>query len=175
MYLVEIAPVVHDGEQWMARRARQLSRPHNVPIAGEEYESESGNEWEDYNHSHFDQRMTPSDKTKLAKWSWQIKRLKTHDYSSEYLKQRSQALDAAQRSYERDGEIPAYLSGVPPPWNEGTGLAITRFNEKIHDECVEEIRNLREKNANRCALEEAEKKKKSVYFYNLELKSNIRI
>jgi hypothetical protein len=105
--------------------------------------------------------MIPSDKTKLAKWSWQIKRLKSHDYSSEYLKQRSQALDAAQRSYERDGEIPAYLSGVPPPWNEGTGLAITRFNEKIHDECVEEIRNLREKNANRCALEEAEKKRKS--------------
>ncbi len=105
--------------------------------------------------------MSPSDKTKLAKYSWQIKRIKSHDYSSDYIKQRSQALDAVQRDYEGRGDIAAYLSGVPPPWNEGTGLAITRFNEKILDECEEEIRELREKNANRCALEDAEKKRKT--------------
>jgi hypothetical protein len=40
------------------------------------------------------------------------------------------------------------------------GLAITRFNEKILDECEEEISYLREKTANRCALEDAEKKQK---------------
>jgi hypothetical protein len=90
----------HDGDQWTERRAKHLARPRNVPIAGEEYESESGNEWEDYNHSYFDDRMTPSDKTKLAKWNWQIKRIKSHDYSSDYIKQRSQALDTAQRDYE---------------------------------------------------------------------------
>ena len=151
----------HDGDQWTERRAKHLARPRNVPIAGEEYESESGNEWEDYNHSYFDDRMTPSDKTKLAKWNLQIKRIKSHDYSSDYIKQRSQALDTAQRDYEKRGEIAAYLSGVPPPWNEGTGLAITRFNEKILDECAEEIKELREKNENRCALEDAEKKRKT--------------
>ena len=105
--------------------------------------------------------MTPLDKIKLAKWNWQIKKIKAHDYSSDYIKQRSQALDAAQRNYERREEIPAYLSGVPPPWNEGRGLAITRYNEKILDECAEEISNLRENNANRCALEDAEKKRKA--------------
>ncbi len=145
----------------MERRAKELARPRNNPVAGEEYESESGNEWDEYNHSHFDKRMTPSDKTKLARWAWQIKRIKSCDYPMDYIKQRSQALDVAQRDYERRGEIATYLSGVPPPWNEGTGLAITRFNEKIIDECEEEISKLREKNANRCALEDAEKKQKT--------------
>ncbi len=123
--------------------------------------SESGNERDDYNHSWFDDRMTPTDKTKLARWLYQIKRIKAHDYSSDYIKQRSQGLDVAQRECERREAIPAYLSGVPPPWNEGVGLAITRFNEKIMDECNEKISNLRENNANRCALEDAEKKQKT--------------
>ena len=126
-----------------------------------EYESESGNEWDEYNHSHFDKRMTPSDKTKLATWTWQIKRIKSGDYPMDYIKQRSQALDAAQRDYEKRGEIATSLSGVPSPWNEGTGLEITRFNEKIIDECEEEISNLREKNANRCAQENAANKQKA--------------
>jgi hypothetical protein len=151
----------HDGDKWMERRAEHLARSRKVPIAGEEYESESGNERDDYNHSWFDDRMTPADKTQLAKWLYQIKRIKAHDYSSDYIKQRSEGLDVAQREYERRGSIPAYLNGVPPPWNEGVGLAITRFNEKIMDECNEEISNLRENNANRCALEDAEKKRKA--------------
>ena len=145
----------------MERRAQQLARPRINPVAGEEYESESGNEWDEYDHSHFDNRMAPSDKTKLARWMWQIKRIKSSDYPMDYIKQRSQALDAAQEAYERRGVIATYLSGVPPPWNEGTGLAITRFNEKIIGECEEEISNLREKNANRCALEDAENKRKA--------------
>ena len=127
----------HDGDKWMERRAKHLARSRNIPIAGEEYESESGNERDDYNHSWFDDRMTPMDKTKLARWLYQIKRIKAQDYSSDYIKQRSQGLDVAQREYDRRGAIPAYLSGVPPPWNEGVGLAITRFNEKIVDECNE--------------------------------------
>jgi hypothetical protein len=112
-------------------------------------------------HSWFDDRMTPSDKTMLAKWLYQIKRIKSHDYSSDYIKQRSKVLDAAQRNYKSRGELAAYLIGVPPPWNKCTGLAITRFNEKILDECDEGIRELRERNTNRCALEDAEKKRKS--------------
>jgi hypothetical protein len=150
----------HDGDQWMERRAKQLARRRNNPVAGEEYESESGNEWDEYDHSHFDKRMTPSDKTKLARWMWQIKRIKSGDYPMDYIKQRSQALDTAQEDYERRGVIASYLSDVPPPWNKGKGLAITRFNEKIIKECEEEISNLREKNANRCAQENAENKKK---------------
>ncbi len=70
-------------------------------------------------------------------------------------------MDKAQREYERSHEVPAYLSGVPPPWNEGTGLAIVRFHEKIVDECNESISDLREENANRCTLEDAEKKRKT--------------
>jgi hypothetical protein len=151
----------HDGDQWMERRAKHLARPRNNTIAGEEYESESGNEWDDYNHSFFDERMTPVEKTQLAKWMYQIKRLKTQDYSTDYIKQRQLALDNAQREYERSGGIASFLSGVPPPWNEGTGLASTRYDEKIVDECAELIRELREKNANRCALDDAEKKRKS--------------
>ena len=57
--------------------------------------------------------------------------------------------------------IATYLSDVPPPWNKGKGLANTRFNEKIIRECEEEISKLRENNANRCAQEDAEKKKKA--------------
>jgi hypothetical protein len=147
----------------MKRRAKHLARPRINPVAGEEYESESGNDWNDYDHSWFDDRMPPADKTMLAKWIYQIKRIKSHNYSSDYIKQRQNALDAAQKNYERRGEVAAYLSGVPPPWNEGTGLAINRFNEKILDECNEEIRDLREKNANRCAMKDAEKKRKSKY------------
>ena len=105
--------------------------------------------------------MTPVEKTQLAKWMYQIKRLKTQDYSTDYIKQRQLALDNAQREYERRGDVASFLSGVPPPWNEGTGLANTRYNEKILDECAELIRELREKNANRCALDDAEKKRKS--------------
>ena len=36
----------HDGDRWMERRAQQLARHRNIPVAGEEYESESGNEWD---------------------------------------------------------------------------------------------------------------------------------
>jgi hypothetical protein len=43
----------HDSDQWMEWRAMHLARPRNNSIAGEEYESESGNEWDDYNHSFF--------------------------------------------------------------------------------------------------------------------------
>ena len=62
-----------------------------------------------------------------------------------------------------DSVIATYLSDVPPPWNKGKGLAITRFNEKIIGECgrEEEISKLRENNANRCAQEDAEKKQKA--------------
>ncbi len=67
---------------------------------------------------------------------YQIKRLKTQDYSTDYIKQRQLALDNAQREYERRGDIAAFLSGEPPPWNEGTGLVNTWFNEKILDECA---------------------------------------
>ncbi len=97
----------HNEDQWMERRARQLSRPTNNTIAGEEYPSESGDDWEDYDHSFFDDRMTPLDKTQLAKWKYQIKRIQTQDYSTDYIKQRQLALDNAQREYERRGDIAA--------------------------------------------------------------------
>ena len=72
-----------------------MARPRYNIIAGEEYESESGNEWDDYNHSFFDE---PVEKTQLAKWMYQIKRLKTQDYSTDYIKQRQLALDNAKGS-----------------------------------------------------------------------------
>jgi hypothetical protein len=47
----------------MERRAKHLARPRNNTIAGEEYESKSGNEWDEYSHSFFDERMIPVEKT----------------------------------------------------------------------------------------------------------------
>ena len=129
------------------------------PIAGEEagYSSESGNEREDYENSHYDSRMVPADKKDLATLEWKIRSIKTSDLPKEFTEMRQNALRKAQTEFEKSGVIPAYLSGVKSPWDIGTGLSYVRYNEWILAELERKISLLRVRNAQTCALEDASK------------------
>ena len=129
------------------------------PIAGEEvgYSSESGNEKEDYDNSHFDSRMVPADKKDLATLEWKIRSIKTNTMPKEFTEMRQNALRKAQTEFEKSGVIPAYLSGVKSPWDIGTGLSYVRYNEWILAELERKISLLRVRNAQTCALEDASK------------------
>jgi hypothetical protein len=137
-----------------ARKDRRFN-----PIAGEEvgYSSESGNEREDYENSHYDNRMVPADKKTRADLEWKIKSIKTNVLPKEYTTQRQNALQKAQTEFEKSGIIPTYLSGVKPPWDNGEGLAYVRYNEWIRTQLERQLSLLRVRNAQNCALEDASK------------------
>jgi hypothetical protein len=129
------------------------------PCAGEEvgYSSESGNEREDYENSHYDNRMVPADKKVRAELEWKIKRIKTNVLPKEFTIQRESALQKAQTEFEKTGIFPTYLSGVKPPWNIGVGLSYVRYSEWILTELERQLSMLRVRNAQTCALEDASK------------------
>jgi hypothetical protein len=72
------------------------------PIAGEEagYSSESGNEREDYENSHYDNRMVPADKKVRADLEWKIKSIKTNVLPKKFTDMRQNALQKAQTEFE---------------------------------------------------------------------------
>ncbi len=61
----------------------------------------------------------------------QIKKIKQNDLPQHFIKQREKDLDNAQADFINSKKIPVYLDGVKPPWNQGTGQAIIRYNEMI--------------------------------------------
>jgi hypothetical protein len=129
------------------------------PIAGEEagYSSESGNEKEDYENSHYDSRMVPADKKELATLEWKIRCIKTNALPKEFTEMRQSALQKAQTEFEKSGIIPTYLSGVKAPWNIGAGLSYLRYNDWVLAELERKLSLLRVRNAQTCALEDASK------------------
>ena len=86
-------------KDFSARHAKNMHRDMKKdrrfnPIAGEEvgYSSESGNEREDYENSHYDNRMVPADKKARAELEWKIKSIKTNVVPKEFTIQRQNAL-----------------------------------------------------------------------------------
>jgi hypothetical protein len=151
-------------ENLSSRHAKNMHRDMKKdkrfnPIAGEEagYSSESGNEKEDYENSHYDNRMVPADKKELATLQWRVRSIKSSALPKEFTEMRQNALRKAQTEYENSGVIPAYLSGVKSQWDIGTGLSYVRYNEWILAELERKISLLRVRNAQTCALEDASK------------------
>jgi hypothetical protein len=96
-----------------ARHAKNMHRDMKKdrrfnPCAGEEvgYSSESGNEREDYENSHYDNRMVLADKKVRADLEWKIKSIKTKVLPKEFTTQRQNALQKAQTDFEKSGIIP---------------------------------------------------------------------
>ena len=144
------------------RGAKNMSRPRRRnPIAGEEtgYSSESGNEFEDINNSRYDHRLVPADKRKLADWEYRISRIRQQSAPQAYIDIRTQVLNSAEEARRRNEETPIWLHDSTPPWNEGTGLAITRYDEMMVDDFKRKIARLRERNASLCVSEDAAKKR----------------
>jgi hypothetical protein len=151
-------------EDLSARHAKNMHRDMKKdrrfnPIAGEEvgYSSESGNEREDDENSHYDNRMVPADKKARAELEWKIKSIKTNVLPKEFTIQRQNALQKAQTEFEKTGIIPKYLSGVKSPWNIGVGVSYIRYIEWILTELERPLSLLRVRNAQSCALEDASK------------------
>jgi hypothetical protein len=143
------------------RRFKNSQRgPRINPIAGEEvgYASESGNEHEDRDNSFYDPRMVPSDKTLLADWAHKIKRIKQRDPPKEYLDLRQEWLKNAEQQRITFGTIPTALYDVEPPYDQGKGLALMRYDEMRIADFEKRISDLRERNAASCAKYDAEKK-----------------
>jgi hypothetical protein len=57
----------------------------------------------------------------------------------------------------KNGIIPVFLHDVPPPWDTGKGLALSRYNEMIIFNMNHRINELRERNAASCAKFDAAK------------------
>jgi hypothetical protein len=118
----------------------------------------SGNENDDRDNALYDDRMVESDKKSLMDWKFQIKKIKQNDLPQHFIKQREQDLDNAQADFISSKKIPVYLDGVKPPWNQGTGQAIIRYNEMIVRKLESRIEKARERNAAHCTLEDAAKR-----------------
>jgi hypothetical protein len=92
-------------ENLSARHAKNMHRDMKKdkrfnPIAGEEagYSSESGNEREDYENSHYDNRMVPADKKERAALEWKIKSIKTNVLPKEFTEMRQNSPTALNAS-----------------------------------------------------------------------------
>ena len=147
-------------EHLSARRYKNMQRGQRFnPIVGEEkgYSSESGNDKEDQDNSLYDSRLLPADKRILAECQWKIKKIKQQDFPKEYLETREEWLREAEAARIKNGTVPVCLHDVPPPWDKGQGLALSRYNEMITYWMNRRINELRERNAASCAKFDAEK------------------
>jgi hypothetical protein len=91
----------------------------------------SGNENEDRDNALYDDRMIEEERKDLVDWLYQIRKIRQNDLPKQFIKQREQDLDNAQADFISSKKIPVYLDGVKPPWNQGTGQAIIRYNEMV--------------------------------------------
>ena len=132
--------------------------PSLVGESNEDGSSCSGNENEDRDNALYDDRMVESDRKLLIDWMYQIKRIKRNDLPKHFIKQREEDLDNAQADFISSKKIPVYLDGVKPPWNQGTGQAILKYNEMIIRKLERRIEKARERNAALCTLEDAAKR-----------------
>jgi hypothetical protein len=102
--------------------------------------------------------MIESDRKDLEDWLNQIRKIRQNDLPKHFIKQREQDLDNAQADFISSKKIPVYLDGVKPPWNQGTGQAIIRYNEMIIRKLEKRVERARERNAALCTLEDAAKR-----------------
>jgi hypothetical protein len=147
-------------EHMSARRFKNTQRGQRFnPIVGEEkgYSSESGNDLEDRDNSLYDSRLVPEDKKLLADCQWKIKKIKQQDFPKEHLDIREEWLKNAEADRIKNGTIPAAMHDVPPPLDQGQGLALSRYNEMIISNMNHKINELRERNAASCAKWDAAK------------------
>jgi hypothetical protein len=154
-------PVFQETADLSERSAKNMFRQkRRNPIAGEEprYSSESGNEFEDINNSRYDHRLVPADKRKLADREFRITKIRQQAVPQSYIDTRTEVLNSAEAARLRNEETPIWLHDSSPPWNEGTGLAITRYDEMVVDDFKLKIAELRERNASLCVLEDAARK-----------------
>jgi hypothetical protein len=103
--------------------------------------------------------MIKSDRKDLEDWLNQIRKIRQNDLPKHFIKQREQDLDNAQADFISSKKIPVYLDGVKPPWNQGTGQAIIRYNEMIIRKLEKRVERARERNAALCTLEDAAAKR----------------
>jgi hypothetical protein len=145
-------------EHLSARRFKNTQRGQRFnPIGGEGYSSESGNDMKDRDNSFYDSRLVPADKKLLADCQWKIKKIEQQDFPKEYLEIREEWLKDAEADRIKNGTIPASMHDVPPPWDKGQGLALSRYNEMIVSIMNHRINELRERNAASCAKWDAAK------------------
>jgi hypothetical protein len=148
-------------EHLSARRYKDKQRgPRHNPIVGEEkgHSDESGNDT-DHDNCFYDHRLLPADKRKLADLLWKIKRIKQSDLPRQFLEGRTEWLNNAEKERVERGIVPPCLYDVEPPWDNGKGLSLLRYNEMIVRNLEFKITKLREENAASCAKYDAENKK----------------
>jgi hypothetical protein len=150
------------SEKRFSNMQKNLNREKRGPsLVGDSNGEESrcsGNENEDRDNALYDDCMVESDKKSLRDWVHQIKKIKQNDLPQHFIKQREQDLNNAQADFINSKKIPVYLDGVKPPWNQGTGQAIIRYNEMMVRKLENRIEKARERNAALCTLEDAAKR-----------------
>jgi hypothetical protein len=162
--LIRKSPVNAATADLSERRAKSMHRHMKRgqwfnPNAGEEkgYSSESGNDLEDFDNSHYDSRMVPADKKLLADLAWKIKSIKNKSFTQGVHYPKAERIRKRSSRIRGEWKTPVYQHDVKPPWNTGVGLAFSRYNEMILTKLELQLSKLRERNAQTCALEDASK------------------
>ncbi len=107
----------------------------------------------------YDHRLSNDDKWKIDELEWDIKRIRHRTASKNYVEARDEALNRAETARQNGKETPGWLRDARPPWNTGTGLAITRYDEMMIENIKQQILNIRSDNATIRVLEDADKTK----------------
>jgi hypothetical protein len=115
--------------------------------------------YEDFQNPQYDHRLSNGDKRKIDDLERDIKLIRQRTASKNYVEARDTALNRAETARQSGKETPGWLRDARPPWNVGTGLAITRYDEMMIEDIKQQILNIRSDNATIRVLEDADKTK----------------
>jgi hypothetical protein len=107
----------------------------------------------------YDHRLSNDDKRKIDDLERDIRRIKQRTASKSYVEARDKALHQAETARRSGKKTPGWLKDARPPWDAGTGMAITRYDEMKIEEIRRQILYVRSDNATICVLEDADKTK----------------
>ena len=107
----------------------------------------------------YDHRLSNDDKRRIDEFERDIRRIKQRTASKNYVDARDKALNRAETARKSGKETPRWLKDARPPWNDGTGMAITRYDEMMIEEIRRHILDVRSDNATIRVLEDVDKAK----------------
>jgi hypothetical protein len=131
-----------------AERQRNAPR-RNAPIPEEEDSSNTDGEtsWL------YEDKLLPEQKSQILKLTTAIKCIKSKTYSFGYLKDKEEAIVAAEQDRLAGLIGPTYLSGVKFPWPPDRGQAPIYYDAHQVDRLKSRIESIKNSNAVMCQLE----------------------
>jgi len=129
--------------------ARRKAPRKNAPIPSDGDETNTDGE----SNALFADKLLPADKQRILALEQSIRRIRSRDYSPGYLKEKNQAITAAETDRLKGLDGPDYLAGVSPPWYSDQGQAPIHYDEHQVGLIKERIERIKNHNTVTCQLE----------------------